>query len=145
VRALDPRGLPPEVVVRGPYAAKDAAKLMGAVHAVVLPSTWPENQPMVALEARSAGRALIASDIGGMPELIAHEVDGWLVPPGDPDVLRSCLAARMADPDGVRRAADAGTRPPDLAIVSRAYARLYLDALGGVLPAFDPRSTCPSQ
>jgi len=50
---------------------------------VVVPSLWEENAPLVVLEARAAGRPVVASDIGGLPELVAEGIDGHLFPPGD--------------------------------------------------------------
>jgi len=49
---------------------------------VLMPSLW-ENCPYVCLEAMAAGRAIVSSDCGGMPELIHHEVNGLLARSGD--------------------------------------------------------------
>ncbi len=57
----------------------------------VLASTCPENQPVTLLEAIASGAALLGTSIGGIPELIDHEQNGFLVPPGDV----TALAARM--------------------------------------------------
>ncbi|WP_035845633.1 glycosyltransferase family 4 protein [Kitasatospora azatica] len=59
---------------------------------VVLPSLWPENFPTVALEALQLGRPLVASAVGGLPELVGPD-NGALVPPGDPDALAAALGA----------------------------------------------------
>jgi len=58
---------------------------------VVVPSLWAENAPLVVLEARAAGRAVLASDIGGLPELIEEGVDGQLFPAGDAGALAKLL------------------------------------------------------
>ncbi|MFD0521279.1 glycosyltransferase family 4 protein [Paractinoplanes durhamensis] len=57
---------------------------------VVVPSLWPENFPTVALEALQAGRALVASQVGGLPELVGND-NGVLVPPGDVAALADAL------------------------------------------------------
>jgi glycosyltransferase involved in cell wall biosynthesis len=57
---------------------------------VVIPSRW-EGFGLVALEAMRAGRAVIASNVGGLPEVIDPGVTGWLVPPDDPSALRATL------------------------------------------------------
>jgi glycosyltransferase involved in cell wall biosynthesis len=67
-----------------------AAALRGA-RALVVGSTWHENAPMVILEARSQGCPVIAPRLGGMPELVEHGVDGWLVEPDDEDALVEAL------------------------------------------------------
>lgn len=54
----------------------------------ILPSQWYENCPMSVLESYSFGRPVIGSNIGGIPELIADGVDGFLVPPGDTNALQ---------------------------------------------------------
>jgi glycosyltransferase involved in cell wall biosynthesis len=50
---------------------------------VVVPSKWYENAPMSVLEACAAGVPVIASRIGGIPEILEDGVTGLLVPPGD--------------------------------------------------------------
>ncbi len=50
--------------------------------AVVVPSIWYENQPFSILEAFSAGKPVIASNIGGMVEMVSHKERGLLVEPG---------------------------------------------------------------
>ena len=83
----------------GPDAVPD---LFAAHHVVVIPSLWPENAPLVALEARAAGRAVVASDLGGLKELVLEGRDGLRFPPGDSLRLASILTeltdrARLED------------------------------------------------
>jgi glycosyltransferase involved in cell wall biosynthesis len=66
--------------------------------ALALPSRWYENQPMVVLEAFARRVPVVASDLGGTPELIRHGTDGFLVPPDDPGALASALGALVEDP-----------------------------------------------
>jgi len=54
---------------------------------VVVPSEWYENCPMTVLEAFAAGKPVIGSDIGGIPELIEEDVDGFIFQPGDANEL----------------------------------------------------------
>ncbi len=67
-----------------------------AATAVVLPSLWYEIAPKSVLEAQSRGKPVIASRIGGLPELVEHDENGLLVEPGDrlglADALRRALA-----------------------------------------------------
>ncbi len=57
----------------------------------VLPSEWYENCPMSVLESFAYGRPVIGADIGGIPELIKDEVDGFLVPSAGTEALREKL------------------------------------------------------
>jgi len=57
---------------------------------VAVPSRW-EGFGLVALEAMRAGRAVIASKVGGLPEVVEDGVTGLLIPPDDPVALRSAL------------------------------------------------------
>jgi glycosyltransferase involved in cell wall biosynthesis len=59
--------------------------------AVVLPSIWYENQPFSILEAFASGKPVIASDLGGMTELVAHRERGLLVEPGNSDALADAM------------------------------------------------------
>jgi glycosyltransferase involved in cell wall biosynthesis len=63
---------------------------------VALPSLWPENFPTVALEALQAGRPLIASRVGGLPELVGED-NGALVPAGDAAALADALERVLGD------------------------------------------------
>jgi len=51
--------------------------------AVVMPSRWPENMPLAAIEAIGLGKTVIAADIGGLSELINTGENGYLFPPED--------------------------------------------------------------
>lgn len=79
----------------GPYAPAEVGRLMAEADWIVLPSVWPENAPLVALEARAAGRPVICSDVGGLPELVP---EGLRVPPGDAAALAETMRAAAADP-----------------------------------------------
>lgn len=63
----------------------------------VLPS-YVEGMPMALLEAMSWGLPTIATAVGGVPEIITHEVNGLLVAPGDVAALAAAIARLMSDP-----------------------------------------------
>ncbi|WP_456734385.1 glycosyltransferase family 4 protein [Bradyrhizobium sp. USDA 3364] len=69
---------------------------------VVVPSEWCENCPMSVLEAMAQGKAVIATRIGGIPELVNDGETGFLFEPGNVDDLRTHLECLMGD--GERRA-----------------------------------------
>ena len=55
--------------------------------ALIMGSIWPENYPMILLEAKSIGCPVIAPNIGGIPEIITQDVDGLLYSPGNVEML----------------------------------------------------------
>ncbi len=83
------------------------------VDVVVLPSLWLENQPMVVLEAFAHGRPVLASRIGGLPEMFQEGAGGRFFEPGDPLSLRRVARELAADPQSVRRLAEAIPGWPD--------------------------------
>jgi glycosyltransferase involved in cell wall biosynthesis len=85
----------------GFFGEGEQDRVFGSLDALVVPSVWWENSPIVVIEALAAGLAVIASRTGGVPELIP-EGAGLLVPPGDPAALREAIAlvgsgARLAE------------------------------------------------
>jgi glycosyltransferase involved in cell wall biosynthesis len=80
----------------------DARDLMGRAAVVVLPS-WTEGLPMTLLEAMARRRAVVATPVGGTPEVVADGETGVLVPPRDATALAAALRELLRDPE--RRAA----------------------------------------
>lgn len=96
---------------RGAVPAEDVPGLIGEHHVVVVPSVWAENAPLVALEARAAGRPVVASDLGGLIELVDEGVDGLRFPAGDAAGLRGVLM-RLRDEEGLLERLASSVRPP---------------------------------
>jgi glycosyltransferase involved in cell wall biosynthesis len=71
---------------------RELFELMRTHHLVVVPSR-SEGLGMVALEALALGRPVVASAVGGLPEVVAAGVDGALVPADDPDALAAAIAS----------------------------------------------------
>ncbi len=73
------------------------------VDALVVPSIWLENSPLVIHEAQQARVPVIASDLGGMAEYIHHEINGLLFTPRDPEDLARQMQRFVDDPELARR------------------------------------------
>lgn len=71
----------------GYKSGDELKKLLAESTCVVVPSEWYENCPMTILEAFASSRPVIGSNIGGIPELIDHETDGFIFEPGNADAL----------------------------------------------------------
>ncbi len=69
---------------------------------VVLPS-YREGLPLAVLEAMAHGRPVVATRVGGIPDLVEDGATGFLVEPGDVDGLRAALLRLLADPELRRR------------------------------------------
>jgi glycosyltransferase involved in cell wall biosynthesis len=93
-----PTALPAGVVVhdRWPNVAVIEAFRRSAI--AVAPSVWAEPFGIVVIEAMAGGTPVVASGIGGIPEIIQDGISGLLVPPGDAPALREALAGLIADP-----------------------------------------------
>lgn len=87
-------GLESRVRLRG--HVDQAQSYMNALDLFVL-SSRSEGLGYVLLEAGLAGLPVVASNVGGIPEVIEHDVTGLLVPPGDPDALADALIRCLAD------------------------------------------------
>jgi len=72
----------------------DVPAIMGALDLLVINSR-SEAFPLVALEGMAAGVPVLATAVGGLPELIKHEQNGWLVPFGDEERLIDGVASLL--------------------------------------------------
>lgn len=75
------------VRVVGPAWDNDLKVWLKGARAVVVPSLWHENFPYVILQAFAAGKPVIGSKRGGIPELLSDGAHGWLFNPLDVDSL----------------------------------------------------------
>jgi glycosyltransferase involved in cell wall biosynthesis len=80
---------------------EDMADLLGQVDVVALPTSYGEGVPRVLLEAAAAGLPLVATSAPGCREIVEHDLNGLLVPPGDADALAGALR-RLIDSPGLR-------------------------------------------
>lgn len=121
------------VAVPGPkYGAELAAEYRNA-DLLVLPS-YAEGVPMVILEAMAAGLPIIATNVGGIADVVKHGVNGLLVPPKNVSALRDALAQVIDFAPLGKRMGDANRRDIrnyDADAFARACARLYRSLLDG--------------
>ena len=83
------------------------ALLLSEMDIVVLPSL-SEGLPMVALEAMALGRPIVATRVGGIPEIVVDGETGVLVPPGDHRSLAAAIGALLSDTERARTMGHAG-------------------------------------
>ncbi len=75
----------------------DVSELLAAMDIWVM-SSIREGLPVALLEAMAAGRPIVATRVGGIPDAVRDGVDGLLVPPADPAALAAAVAALLGDP-----------------------------------------------
>lgn len=96
----------------------DVPDLLSAMDCFVLASTRTEGVPQSLLQAMAAGVPVVATDVGGTPEVVEDGATGLLVPPEDPAALGRAVCRVLADPRAARSRADAGR-----ALVSEKFSR----------------------
>jgi glycosyltransferase involved in cell wall biosynthesis len=84
------------VIFHGRKPKSEVAAFMRQADCLVLPSLW-ENSPCVIIEAMASGLPVVASRVGGIPELVTERT-GLLVPPQAPPLLAAALALALDDP-----------------------------------------------
>jgi glycosyltransferase involved in cell wall biosynthesis len=93
----------PRISFPGAYAGADAAQIFAAMDVLLVPSTWYENTPFVVLEAFMAGVPVIASDLGGLSEVIRDGENGLLFKAGSSQDLRKAIERVAGDADWFAR------------------------------------------
>jgi glycosyltransferase involved in cell wall biosynthesis len=93
---------PPGVVFVGSVDGSAVPDLLQRARALLLPSIGYEGQPRVVLEAYAAGVPVLASDVGGLPELVEDGRSGFLLPWGDPNAWTAAMQKLLADHEAVR-------------------------------------------
>lgn len=120
-------GLSGRIAFLGALSREGVLTLFRAVDAVVLPSRW-ENFPHSLVEALAVGTPVVASRVGGVPEIVEDGVNGLIVPPDDVGALVAAL--RRIEDDRPLRSALAAASASSVERFSRpvVYGRI-VDAL----------------
>jgi glycosyltransferase involved in cell wall biosynthesis len=129
---IQQNGLGERVLLVG--ASDRIPEILAASDIFVLSSYW-EGLPLVIIEAMLAGLPVVATRVGGVPELIEEGVTGLLVPPGNPVELARALRALLDDESLRRRMGEAGKkRALELFTLDRMieqYQQLYKGVIEG--------------
>jgi glycosyltransferase involved in cell wall biosynthesis len=125
-------GLAPQVHFTG--WRDDIPDLLALGDCFVLPSV-EEPFGRVLIEAMAMARPIVATDAGGVPEIVVHGETGLLVPPAAPDRLAAAVGALLGDPPRAARLGAAGRRRAESAFSLAGHAAavegVYREALGG--------------
>jgi glycosyltransferase involved in cell wall biosynthesis len=120
-----PRELSERVRHRTWTGREELPPLYRSSRMLVLPSVWEEPFGIPLVEAMASGLPVVATRVGGVPEVVEHGVTGLLVPPDDPEALAGAIGELLAEPRRARELGQAGRR--------RAAERFSWDVLTGLL------------
>ena len=81
---------------------KNKIELLKKVSTVLLPS-YNEGLPMSILEGMASGKAIISTDVGGIPELVENNINGLVISPGDISALSKAISKMIEDEKFVKR------------------------------------------
>jgi sugar transferase (PEP-CTERM/EpsH1 system associated) len=117
-----------------PGNREDVPDLVRAMDIFVVPSL-AEGICNTILEAMASGLPVVATDVGGNPDLVQPGVTGTLVPASDPAVLANVLAAYVTDPDRRRREGQAARTRAETQFSMKAMVQGYMTAYARALGA----------
>jgi len=89
-------GLASKVTFAGPVFGEDKVRLLAGSDVMVLPS-YSEGLPYALLEAMAGGVPVIATPVGAIPDVVTHDIHGFLVPPRDAKAIAEALAVLAGD------------------------------------------------
>lgn len=92
-------GITDRVRFLGPLDTDSLKDFYARLHALVVPSVWEEPAGLVLVEGALAGVPLVASRVGGIPEIVRDPEEALLVPPGDPAALAAALRRTLTEPE----------------------------------------------
>lgn len=125
-------GLSGQVRIWGSIPNGQLRDFYSASDLLVLPSRNTEGQGVVILEAFVARTCVLATNVGGIPELIEHQHNGFLVEPGNPDALAYAMEKLMHDKSLRERLADNAydkVADYDWLNVAKKFKQLYVSLL----------------
>ncbi len=113
----------------GEFDNRDIENIFSEIDVLVVPSIWRENSPLIIQEAFIANTPVIASDIGGIPELITDTVDGLLFRAGDIEDLRGKMVMCIENPSLIQELKRNIRLPKDIKGHAKAIEGMYEDLL----------------
>ncbi len=95
MQLIDSLGISERVNFFGPYEHRDLAKILSSAKLFVMPS-WDEAFGVVYVEAMAMGLPVIAANDAGARDIVTDGVDGYLVPPHDPEAISEAITTYFA-------------------------------------------------
>ncbi len=95
----------PAIEFAGRLDNQRITEMLSRTDAIVVPSIWYENSPVVIMEALAAGTPVVGANMGGIPEMVKHEVNGLLFEAGNVNDLARQLQRLLDEPELAARLA----------------------------------------
>ncbi|MGE3172062.1 MAG: glycosyltransferase family 4 protein [Planctomycetota bacterium] len=116
----------PRIAFEGRFESAQLGQVLSGLDCIAVPSLWYENTPFSVLEALNFGLPVLASDLGGIAEVVVHEQNGLLFPAGDGAALGAAIA-RLADDRALLQELAKGASVPDVQEDVAWLAQLYVE------------------
>ena len=128
----------PHVYFHGRFGRERLAEVYSQLDALVVPSIWYENNPLVIQEAFAAGMPVLASRLGGMAEFVTHGINGLLFEPSDASALAAALTEIAEKPQRLQQLRQGipavRTTAQEVATLTSFYAELVCTQSNDMLP-----------
>jgi glycosyltransferase involved in cell wall biosynthesis len=133
----------PNVRFEGHLTGAPLRNLLEGARFVVLPSECYENSPYSVLEGMGTAKPVIASNLGGLPEMVEEGETGLLFPAGDATALARCMARLWHDPESAAAMGAAGRRRVEREFSADAHYSGLMSAYSSTLSSRKTGSTLP--
>lgn len=109
----------------GRFMYKDLAKIMKNISVIIIPSVYKEIYPLVMETGFAFKKPVIASNIGGIPESVKDNINGFLFEVGNVDQLSDILNRISDDPELIKKLKQNIKQPPHIEEEALTYTRIY--------------------
>ena len=99
----DLAGDDPRIIFPGAFEGAKVGEVLPEIDVLVVPSAWYENTPLVVYEAFASGTPVVATDLGGLSEVIEHGKNGLLFAVDDVEDMSAQLTRFLEEPDLISR------------------------------------------
>lgn len=113
----------------GTFPNEEIGAVFAELDVLVVPSIWYENTPLVVYSAQAAGCPVIASNVGGMAEVVEHERNGLLFAVGDVGGLAASIERLTVDRELLQKLAANAVRPKSISEYASELLNIYDDVL----------------
>ncbi len=126
----------PRIIFHGRFQNIEVADILAALDVLVVPSIWFENSPLTISEAQAARIPVVTSRLGGMAEMVRHDIDGLLFSAGDVRDLQYTLQRCIDEPELLQRLTTSILTPQtieqEMEHISSIYASLIAEVQGNL-------------